>query len=59
MTERDRAAVGIELRRIDRAECAGQAELIAAECVVLPGAKARDHLRRERLVDLEPVDVAE
>src|SRR6185437_3648744 len=57
--ERDRAAVDVELRRIDRAERTGQAELVATECFILPRVKACEHLRGERLVDLPRVDVGD
>src|SRR5690348_7142588 len=57
MAERDRAAIGVELLGIDRSERAAQAELVAAERVVLPCAKAREHLRCECLVDFPRVDI--
>ena len=42
---------------VERAERAGQAELVAAERLVVPCAQAREHLRGERLVDLPRVEV--
>ena len=42
-----------------RAERARQAELVAAERVVLPRAKAGDHLRGERFVDFPRIDIVE
>src|SRR4051812_33421242 len=59
MAERNRAAIDVEFSAVKRAGCARQAENIAAEFLVLPGSKAAEHLRCERLVEFEQLDVIE
>ncbi len=53
----ERAAVHVQLRQIDRAQRAGQAELRAAVFVVLPRGERAQHLRGKCFVNLVEVEV--
>src|SRR5206468_5134458 len=57
MTERDRPAIHVQLRRVDLADRFAAAKLLAAELRRRHRPLARQHLRRERLVDLDQAHV--
>src|SRR5690606_39642003 len=59
VARREGRPVDVEARAVDRAEGAVEPELGAAVLVVLPGLEGREDGRRERLVDLVEVEVAE
>ena len=59
VADRQRGAVDVELRAVDRAERLVEAEALAAELGVLPRRERRQDLGGERLVDLEEVEVLE
>jgi len=53
----DGAAIDVQLRAVERAEGAIEAEVLLAVFHALPRGEAAEHLRREGLVDLGRVDV--
>src|SRR5262245_38643026 len=59
MPDRDAAALDVELRAIDCAECGRLAELRSTVVVRLPRLQRAEHLRGERLVNLIEVEVLE
>src|SRR5690606_40341901 len=59
MPRRERAAVDVELRAVDRAERRVKAEALLAEGRVLPRLEGREDLGGEGLVDLVEVEVRE
>ena len=59
VADRDRAALDVQLRTVDRAERLGEAEPFAAELLRLPGLQRAEHLRGKSLVDLVEIEVLE
>src|SRR6266436_3145959 len=59
MPEADRAAVDIQFCLVDLPGGAFKPKNLAAELFVVPGGKASQHLRRERLVQFPGLDVPE
>src|SRR5260221_8674197 len=53
MADGDRAAVDVQLRAVDLAESALEAEMLLAVRVAFPRGEAAQHLRAEGLVDLD------
>src|SRR6266496_6655728 len=59
MPQRDRAAVDIELCRVEHTHGSIEPELAAAIRLACPCAQAPEHLRRERLVDFPCVEIVQ
>src|SRR5450631_2774412 len=57
MADRDTAALHVQFRPVDGAQCVGQSELVAAEGRISPGLESAQNLARKRLMDLVIIEV--